>query len=107
MIRHDTSPILKYSGITDPRPFVHKQTLLRPSKQAVPKPGRIWPFPHIQIGGGRDVLPWEVALVGLPPPILVLQIPSPKLFTGQLIRHVRALPLGIQRVGHIVKHPSP
>lgn len=43
--------------------------------------------------------------MGLPSPILIPQIRPSMLVTRQLVRHVRALRLIVQRIRRIIKHP--
>ena len=43
--------------------------------------------------------------MGLPPPILVIQIIPPMLVTRQLVRHVRTFRLLIQRIRSVIEYP--
>lgn len=54
---------------------------------------------------GAPLLPLQVAVVRLPPPILVAQIRPAMLVTSQLVRHVWAVRFLVQRIGIIIKHP--
>jgi len=51
--------------------------------------------------------PWEVASIRLPLPILVERIRSTILVACGLLDQVRATLFFIERIGHIVPHPSP
>lgn len=51
--------------------------------------------------------PWEITIMGLPPPMLILQVLSPILLTSKIIHQERTLFFFVQRVRFVVINPSP